>query len=297
LYGVNWSAKEGEMNGREGSREEVAGVAGEVPFVARPPEGGRKDTARVVVGWHLLDPPRTESAFAAAMPLAGLDAWRVYLGLPMTGSRMPAGGADEVLRLGYEDAVLNVYGPISDQAVREFEPAFEDIRDRLGIADGPIGVMGGSLGAAIALRVIAESDVEVRAGVLVSPMIRLRSVVQTMERQFGITYRWSAASESVADRLDFVARANEISGPDRGPAILLAVGEADDVPGFRQPALELREALARRDAETARAEFVLVRGMGHAFAEEPGIAPAPQTPPAAELDRRAVDWFRRYLTS
>ena len=284
------------MHAREVSKEEVTGLAGEVPFVALPPEGGRA-TAHVVVGWHLLDPPRTESAFATAMPLAGLDAWRIYLGLPMTGSRIPAGGSDEFLRLGYEDAVLNLYGPISDTAVREFEPAFADIRDQLGIAEGPIGVMGGSLGAAIALRVIAESDVAVQAGVLVSPMIRLRSVVQTMEGQYGVTYRWSAASESVADRLDFVARANEISHPDGGTAILLAVGEDDDVPGFRQPALEFREALAQRDDETARAEFVLVRGMSHALAEEPGVAPAPQTPHAAELDRRAVDWFHRYLTS
>jgi hypothetical protein len=50
-----------------------------------------------VVVWHLMDPPRTEAAFAAALLLAGLEAWRTYLGLPLSGSRMPPGGAEELL--------------------------------------------------------------------------------------------------------------------------------------------------------------------------------------------------------
>jgi hypothetical protein len=50
-----------------------------------------------VVVWHLMDPPWTEAAFAAALLLAGLEAWRTYLGLPLSGSRMPPGGAEELL--------------------------------------------------------------------------------------------------------------------------------------------------------------------------------------------------------
>jgi hypothetical protein len=37
--------------------------------------------------WHLMDAPRSEAAMAAAVPLDGLDAWRVYFGLPDTGAR------------------------------------------------------------------------------------------------------------------------------------------------------------------------------------------------------------------
>ncbi|MFC5230860.1 hypothetical protein [Pseudonocardia zijingensis] len=62
-----------------------------------------------------MDPPRTEAAFAAALPLAGLDAWRIYLGLPLPGARFPEGGVDALMRLGFEDAVQNLYGPISVQ--------------------------------------------------------------------------------------------------------------------------------------------------------------------------------------
>jgi len=54
-----------------------------VPYVLLAPRNGAPD-APLVVAWHLLDPPRTEAAFAAALPLDGLDAWRLYLGLPMS---------------------------------------------------------------------------------------------------------------------------------------------------------------------------------------------------------------------
>jgi dienelactone hydrolase len=273
----------------------IEGVASGVPFLAIPPEGGAKTNSATVVAWHLLDPPRTPAAFAAALPLAGLDAWRVYLGLPMSGSRKPAGGDEELLRLGYEDGVLNIQGPITDQAVSELSPVFSEIRDWLGLGSGPIGLLGGSAGSAVAMLVVAEQDIEVAAAVLVSPMVRLRSVVEAMDRHFGIEYGWSARSRQVATRLDFVERAGEIA--DKDLAVLLVVGEDDDIEGIRRPAEELRGTLADRYADPARARLELVPGMGHQLADPPGDDPAPQTPSAAQVDRLSVDWFRRYLRS
>lgn len=56
------------------AREPITGVAAGVPYVALPPAGDR-DGAPLVVAWHLVDPPRSEAAMAAAVPLAGdLDA-------------------------------------------------------------------------------------------------------------------------------------------------------------------------------------------------------------------------------
>ena len=266
------------------------GVASGVPFVAVPPETGA-GADRVVVAWHLLDPPRTESAMASALPLEGLDAWRIYLGLPMSGSRLPAGGFDELMRLGFEDGVLNIQAPVIDGAVAEFSEAYATIRRRLGIGNGPIGVLGGSAGAAAALRVMAETDVEVAAAVLVSPLVRLASVVEAMERRFGAPYAWSDASRAVAERLDLVVRAHEIAARQPRAAFLLVVGADDDEAGFRAPASELHDALAA----STNAELVVVPGMEHALAEEPGIDPAPQTPHAAVVDARTVDWFRRHL--
>jgi pimeloyl-ACP methyl ester carboxylesterase len=270
----------------------VKGQAAGVPFIALPPPDGPRPSAPVVVAWHLLDPPRSEEAFAAALPLRGLDAWRIYLGLPMSGSRMPAGGLEELERLGYEDAVMNIHKPVVYGAVEEFAPAFSELRERLGIEGGPIGVMGGSNGAAVAELVLGEGDIDARAAVLVSPVVRFRSTVAALEKRFGVTYSWSDESNAVADRLDFVARAQEIARRNE-PAVLLVVGEEDA--GFREPAAELQAALAGAYGADDRARLVTIPDMAHALAEEPGIEPAPQVPQAAAVDRLAADWFRRHL--
>jgi pimeloyl-ACP methyl ester carboxylesterase len=266
----------------------ITGTAAGVPFLAVPPAGDRA-TAPVVVAWHLMDAPRTEAAFAAALPLAGLDAWRIYLGLPLCGARLPEGGADELMRLGYEDAVQNLFGPITAQAAEEFGPALAELRERFGFRDGPIGVLGGSIGAAVAQLVITGGGADVAAAVLVSPVTQLSAVVEAMGRQFGVSYPWSEPSRATADRLDFAARADEVAAC---PATLLVVGEDDDEQGFREPAGRLHDALAQRSVTT---ELAIIPGMGHALAEEPGLEPAPQLPAAGEVDRQAVSWFSKHL--
>jgi dienelactone hydrolase len=273
--------------------DHISGHAAGVPFVAVPPTVAERTSAPVVVAWHMMDAPRTEAAFAAALPMQGLDAWRIYLGLPMSGSRLPAGGFDEIMRLGFEDAVLNLQGPIVAQAAQEFPAALAALREQLGLADGPIGVVGGSLGAAVALTVLAESGLAIDAAVLVSPLVRLRPAVEAMARQFDFTYPWSPASSEIAERLDFVARVDEVLRSQR-PAVLLVVGADDDADGFVKPAMALRDAL--EDAlHDGRTDLISVAGMAHALAEEPGLEPAPQTAHAQVVDQHAVAWLRTHV--
>jgi pimeloyl-ACP methyl ester carboxylesterase len=253
-------------------------TAAGVPFVAAPPQHPRPD-APVVVAWHLLDAPRTETAFAAALPLAGLDAWRIHLGLPLCGSRSP--GPDALMALAAQDAVRLVWGPIAEQATAEFGPALGALREQLDLGNGPVSLVGGSLGAAVALSVRA-AGAEVDAMVLVSPLLQLRPLVALMGEEYGTTYAWDAESDAIADRLDFVARAAELGDVP----VRLVVGTEDSVPAFRAPAEALCAALPHAD-------LVLVEGMGHALAEEPGLDPAPQLPAAATVDTLAVDWLAR----
>ena len=77
-----------------------------------------------------------------------LEAWRVYLGLPMNGTRLPAGGREALTRIGCADAVMKVQGPIAFQGAEEFPAALEEIRSRFGLGDGPVALVGGSMGAA-----------------------------------------------------------------------------------------------------------------------------------------------------
>jgi hypothetical protein len=56
-------------------------------------------------------------------------AWRLYLGLPMSGTRPPEGNLEAFFRLGYEDAVLLEFEPIVLRAVAEFPAALNDLRE------------------------------------------------------------------------------------------------------------------------------------------------------------------------
>lgn len=275
----------------------VTGTAGGVPFLAFPPPIPRPSVP-VVVGWHLMDPPRTEAAFAAALPLRGLNAWRVYLGLPMCGARLPAGGVEELTQRGYQDAVLNLQGPIASQAAQEFPAALDELRARLGLGDGPLGLFGGLMGAAVAQLVLVETapaaGLTVQAAVLVSPLTRLRPAVDALGRRFGVQYPWGPESLDVAHRLDFAARADEFASAGQ-PAVRLVVGADDDNEGFLRPAEQLRSALTTAYADPARVDLIVVPAMAHALAEEPGVDPAPQSAAAATVDRHAVHWFTDHL--
>jgi dienelactone hydrolase len=264
----------------------LTGTAAGVPYTALAPSTPRPDTP-VVVAWHLADPPRTNDGLAAALPLRGLDAWRLYLGLPLHGARSP--GREEYFRRGAQDAVNLLFGPVTDQAVAEFPDAHAELAQRFGFGAGPLAVLGGSHGSAVAQEVaLARPDVV--AAVLVSPLAQLRAIVGLNERRFGTSYPWNASAERVADRMDYVARAAETAR--RAPAVRIIVGADDDAEGVRAPAAALRDALAARYADPARVDLVTVPGMEHALADD-GERPLPC---AADVDRLAVAWLRTHLS-
>ena len=193
-------------------------------------------------------------------PLAGLDAWKLYLGLPLSGSRAPEGGIDEVMRLGMEDAVLNLHWPIHEQAVAEFPAAFAELRERFGIADdAPIGLLGGSAGSSIAAGVLAGGESGATAAVLVSPMLRLRSMVDVLSEFFGVDYKWSAESDRAAERMDFVARAPEVIAT--GAAIRVIAGRRRQR-GRARAGARVRRGDRRRSARPRRDRAPARRGAG-----------------------------------
>ncbi|WP_153034247.1 S9 family peptidase [Amycolatopsis sp. YIM 10] len=256
----------------------ITGTAAGVPFTALPPAG--EGPAPLVLTWHMLDAPRSDAAFAAALPMHGLPAWRVHLGMPMCGARMVDGSMDAGLALVREDVLMSFLYPFAKQAAEEFPAALASIREQLPVGDGPIGVLGGSLGGAVALQVLADMDVPVFAGALVNACIRMRSVVELFPGE----YPYDAESEKAVDSMDFLAKAEVIAG--RAP--LLVVSGEEDHPGLRADALNLVDATG--------AELLSIPGLAHPLADEPGIEPAPQLPRTREVDAGLTEWFRRHLT-
>jgi predicted esterase len=266
----------------------LTGVAAGVPYVALPPAGGATRAPLVVV-WHGLDPSRSRQAMAAALPMARLPAWRTYLRLPMLAAGAPAGGPEERVRPGAEGVVVRLPGPVTEQAVAGFPAVVAALRARLPVDDGPIGLVGWSVGAAVVLLVLAEAAVPVRAAALLRPAVQLERAVAASNRRTG-------AAGAVAERLDLVARAHQIAARDPQPALLLVLGARDDA-GIREPAERLWQTLAGRYRDPGRVGLLVVPDLGDALAEEPGPHPVPRTPGPARVDAAVAGWLDRHLTS
>lgn len=255
----------------------IDGWAGAVPYTLAPPRT-RAAAAPLVVAWHMMDAPCTSAAFAAALPLSGLDAWRLYLGMPWCAPRADPDGFERSRR----DPMMGYVDPVVRQAVDEFPGALAELRSRYPFGDGPIGLVGASLGGAVALAVAAAEPVPVAALALVNAAIRATSVVSLIESATGASYQWDETSRTAAARLDFVARAVEL------PAATLVVSGEQDHPGLRLDAAALAAAMPR-------GRMVAVPGLAHPLAERPGEQPAPQLPVAAVVDAAVTEWMVSHL--
>lgn len=267
-------------------------VAAGVPFTALPPAVPVAEPTPLVVTWHMLDAPRTDAAFAAALPLAELPAWRVHLSMPLCGRRMRDGSLDAIIELANQDMLLSYMEPFVQQAAAELPAVLAAVRARLSIGTGPVALVGGSLGGATVLQALARTGIAVAAAAVINPAIRATSVVPQMEILLGRSYDWTERSRRAAARLDFVAAADEIAAAQ--PPVLVVSGE-HDYPALRTDAADLVAALRERYAEPDRVRLESVPGLAHPLAEEPGMAPAPQLPVAKAVDERLTRWLLRQL--
>lgn len=274
--------------------EPVTGTAAGVPFTALPPSAEVSGPAPVVIAWHMIDSPRTDAAFAAALPLAGVPAWRVYLGMPLCGARMVDGSMDAVIERARRDAMLAYVDPMVRQAALEFPAALAELRERLGLDTSRMAVVGGSLGGAVALTILATREIPVLAAALVNPAVRARSVVGLVEGLTGEPYQWNDESNQAADQLDFVARSGEIAAREAQVPLLLVSGE-EDYPSLRADAADLAGALRGQYADPEQVLLKRIPELAHPLAEEPGIEPAPQNEHAKPVDEAVTEWLVRHL--
>lgn len=196
---------------------------GDVPVRIAPAEG----EAPLVVLWHGFGPPRSEAEMAAALPLEGLDAHRVYAGLPDFGRRAPADWTTELARRQREDYLLQLLGPVVEQAARELPSVVRHmtLRYPVDLSMG-IGLVGFSAGGIATLLAVAERSVPVNSAVVIGVTRNAALLVDLLERKFDIPYQWSQAALAQARRLDFEERAAEIR--KAGADLLLLHGDEDE---------------------------------------------------------------------
>lgn len=253
----------------------------DVPAVLVTPAGD--GPAPLVLCWHGFGPPASAEDLAGALPLDGLEAWKVYPDLPLFGRRLPWDGPRELGRRQADDYLLRLLWPVMEEAVSELPAVVEALHERLGeLWDGRLALAGFSAGATAVLLALAERRADVRAAVAIGALPDARSSVEAFEAETGLAYDWSPEARRVAEHLDFRGRASEIVAATPPPSLLLVHGADDEIaPPAAGHALHaaLTEAYRSRDAE-ARIGLEVLSSVAHE--------------PAG--DGRISAWLRQALT-
>jgi pimeloyl-ACP methyl ester carboxylesterase len=211
-----------------------------VPAILRVP---KMITKAPIVLWHGFGAPASESALMQSLPLDDVAAVKVYLGLPLFGSRAPSGGSDTLAQRQVTDYASLIFEPVVMGAAKELPAVLDALRSRrcLRPNDG-IGLFGFSAGGAAVLFALAERDVPVRAAVTLNAPVGLSESIQAVEHVTKRRYEWTPATRQLAERADSIRHAGEIAAGDPPPALLIFHGAADDVVPS-QGTLSLRDAL------------------------------------------------------
>jgi predicted esterase len=266
----------------------VATTLGDTPALIRIP--ARISKAPIIL-WHGFGPPDSERALMEALPLDDVPAVKVYLGLPMFGSRAPAEGMQEVVRRQRDDLATLVFEPIVMAAAKELPTVVRELeRHQCLQRGGHIGLFGFSAGGAAALYALAEADIPVDVAVTLNASTGLSASVKAYERATKGSYTWTEAARKLARRSDAVNRAKDIAAGSPPPALLLIHGQ-DDAMLTAETAIELHTALLplyREANAQQRLQLTVVPGLAHGWISTGNVE---------ALRGSIAAWFHTYLSA
>jgi pimeloyl-ACP methyl ester carboxylesterase len=255
-----------------------------VPATLRVPKAIRKP---LIVLWHGLGPPASESELMTALPLDDVPSVKVYLGLPLFGVRAPSNGAESLARRQAEDYASRLFEPIVLGAAKELSAVLKALRERkcLGTQD-EIGLFGFSAGGTAVLMALTEPGVPVRAAVTVNAPTGLSAAIEAAEHATKRPYVWTESARQLAERSDTIRHAAEIASGVPPRALLLFHGADDTIVG-PSGAVSLREALQPYYQRSPNdLKLVIAPGVSHNWTEPPALQ---------QLRASVADWFNRYL--
>ncbi len=257
-----------------------------VPALVRIPE---TTTLAPIFLWHGFGPPASERALMEALPLDGVPAIKVYLGLPMFGRRMHPRGMEELVERQQKDVGLLVFEPVVMGAANELRNVAGALIEAGCLdPDEGVGLFGFSAGGASTLLALADRKVNVKAAVILNASTGLSASVAAFERATGQRYTWTPASRELADRSDAQKRAADIASGTPPPALLIIHGKQDQM-APPELAVDLYEALRPRYEQAgvqSRLQLALVSDMAHAWIG---------TSAAEQLRAQISQWFRQHL--
>ena len=257
-----------------------------VPAILRVP---KIITKPPIVLWHGFGPPASESELMKALPLDEVAAVKVYLGLPLFGTRAPTGSGETLAQRQASDYGSLIFEPVVMGAAKELPSVLAALRNRHCVgATQKIGLFGFSAGGAAVLFALEERDVPIKAAITLNAPTGLNEAIEAVEHATKHPYAWTPATRQLAQRTDSIARANEIAAGNPPPALLIFHGAADEVVAPKAT-LSLRDALLpiyEKAGNGERLRVVLAPDVSHDW-----------TQPKALQQVRAVvaNWFNQHL--
>jgi len=286
LLGAVTSALSDDFNcaPRSGSTAVIATTLSSTPALIRVPSRVSKPP---ILLWHGFGPPDSQRTLMDALPLDDVPAVKVYLGLPMFGSREIAGG--DLVRRQRQDLGTLVFEPVVMGGAKELSSVVRALEQQGCMQAGAaIGLFGFSAGGASVLYALAEADVRIGVAVTLNASTGLSASVDAYERATQGSYVWTDASRKLASRSDAVRRAKDIAAGEP-PAALLIIHGADDVMLTPSGAVSLHDALQplyEKAGATKRLQLTVVPGLAHAWVS---------TEHAQSLRSSIAAWFHAHL--
>ncbi|HEY8509882.1 MAG TPA: zinc ABC transporter substrate-binding protein [Steroidobacteraceae bacterium] len=235
-----------------------------VPAILRIPPRVRQSP---VLLWHGFGPPDSEEQMMQALPLDEVPAVKVYLGLPLFGSRQLPGGMQELAKRQQEDVALRVFEPIVFGAAEELPGITKALTEGQCMRSGePVALVGFSAGGAAVLIALAERSVPIDAAVTLNASTGLSDSVAAYERAIGRSYAWSPRARALADRSDAVKRYADIARDT--PALFLIHGQQDSMISSQsvEKLHDVLHPLYRKAGTEARLRLSLVPELQHSIA-------------------------------
>lgn len=285
---------------------ELAGI----PVVCSPPANPEL-SAPLIVLWHGFGVPNSEEILATTLPLSQVQAWKVYLGLPLFGKRLPSGGIEEVMRRYVDDYVLKFLLPIVEQAAEELPAVVESLQAKFNIdTNKGIGLFGFSAGTEAVLLALAQSNIKVSAAVVAGVGRNLETFVNAYEQYFDTvktqfpwieethkTYNWSKESEAAKQRLNFDTVIQQIAKRNLQPALLFVHGAQDEI--FPVSDVEKMYAALKPHYQQRQAEERLSLEVFQHLKHQIDISATSDSPEISKditaLENAVANWFTKYL--
>lgn len=280
--------------GRPTSEETLkAATVANVPIMLAVPGRITKRTPLIIM-YHGFGPPNSPELLAKALPPVH-DALTVYPSLPLLGTRMPAGGVEELIQRQTEDYIGRLLYPSILGAARELPQIIEALSKTYGLSkSSPVILFGFSAGGAAALLSLTESSVHPRAVLIVNSPLSIAQAVDGYERQSKRVYAWTETAKEASAHYDVEKSAQQIAKLNQNAAFLILQSEHDtgfSVAAAQSAATALKNAASRYGPKPDISAIILP-GEDHYVLD--GAESTTAKPNGAPVRQMIIDWITQH---